>query len=689
MASYALKPDDTTSVNDDLFVVVAGGLRYHLQVGVNINAAVLGVAYGLSTSAQRTALQNAVNAASRSRRDLLIENVSQKIYEVSGTLYLSYDATNNPGWRGVVNELGTQGRTLIRGQGRTASGTLRSVMSSGTYPTVTRNGSTWIRLTNTSTSGVVANDIQSYQNSNVELDTLTVEQQVPDYVMNLKGVFKWTFREIFVGNANGAGSGIKIEDGDQIQINDMVVVGNENTYSSGDGIGLYLVNEAIDSSIHNWNYVLVRFFKYGIIVGHASASTSNVIGQSSFTSIITNGAHYGMWVRGKTQSTTLVACQLRGTVVAFWVSGQADTTHMIGGSLSLSQMAYVLIGNPQAGASDNFTNRTIIENVKFVNPAKNSVMVWVHTPSTTNTNSDWEVRGCIANDSGEAFFGLLMTGTPRNGTWERNTMPPYKLTLSNVTNFVVGATVTAGTRTAIITEVGSNYIIVRNATGKLQTNATITSGSGSATILSQSGCIQEIMTVRYGWLTYTGLSGTFVADEVLNFSDGKTARVAAFNSTTSMLTVYECSSTISSGTSVTGATSGATCTVSAVAGTNALGDVTSFSVYTSKERGTVNPIYSVLTMNSGLVTDVLTGGATLNFGTIAAGAVVERTITITGLRAAHVIEVTPTNVAGVSGLLTLQKFRSADDTLTIRLGNPTAASIAVTTQLWRVVAWGF
>lgn len=94
--------------------------------------------------------------------------------------------------------------------------------------------------------------------------------------------------------------------------------------------------------------------------------------------------------------------------------------------------------------------------------------------------------------------------------------------------------------------------------------------------------------------------------------------------------------------------------------------------------------------NSYQFAKVLTGGATLNFGSVAAQSSVERTITITGSSGSLQTAVISNPAGNVGNNLVWSSFVSAFDasanttTVTIRVTNPTGAAITSTQLAWRV-----
>ena len=94
-----------------------------------------------------------------------------------------------------------------------------------------------------------------------------------------------------------------------------------------------------------------------------------------------------------------------------------------------------------------------------------------------------------------------------------------------------------------------------------------------------------------------------------------------------------------------------------------------------------------LSVNGSKVTNILTATATLDYGSIAAGAVAELTITVTGAVANDSVLVGPPTTLN-TGLI-VSGFVSAADTVTVRVFNGTAGAIDPASSTWRATVISF
>jgi len=90
---------------------------------------------------------------------------------------------------------------------------------------------------------------------------------------------------------------------------------------------------------------------------------------------------------------------------------------------------------------------------------------------------------------------------------------------------------------------------------------------------------------------------------------------------------------------------------------------------------------ALIDANTARLDNILSGSATLDFGSIAAGAVAELTITVTGAVAGSPVSLSPPS--GIEASLVWSGYVSAADTVTVRLYNPTGGAVDPASGEWK------
>lgn len=348
-----------------------------------------------------TYIQNAINYTATARKTRLIFPAG--LFNFS-RLYFMYDAVLNPEFPSG-NSL--QGRITVSGAGR---GDHLNLPASGT-----RVGTVLVSSATTGDCLIAEKDASPYPLKRFVLEDFTVESATSGTAVSTKGMFKGRLSRLVISNTHASGSGLLVKNYDSSIFEDILIIGNTTTYSTGRG--LYAYNQDIDGSLSKFSKVLVRGFTTGYEFGLV-ASTGEFSKFNSLTNCATTDCDVGVIVGDRVESFEFNACQFRGRNYGARTRGRnkyntfRNTVFNIFGSSSPVACFGIGQGADATTATTRQTDDLLLDNCQFTGITTGvSGVKWVNSSLVRNI----ELRKPHFEGDGNGT-GITFDGAPTSGS---------------------------------------------------------------------------------------------------------------------------------------------------------------------------------------------------------------------------------------------------------------------------------
>lgn len=289
--------------------VVGGSSSAYLLPYVNAkDVQFSGGAKGDGVTDDTTALQAFINYCVNNQRAGMIP---AGVYLCS-RLYAKYDVTNNPSGSttprnfSIFGEgrLGDDGRISVADPDRTV---IKFTAATGTLFDFSTQGSPWPMR-------------------NIDFHDITLVGNTTGYVLDTSGAFKCQFARIGIWNDNVAANGWKMNNFDQVAVDDVFVMGKKSSISSGVAVDLRAQETAIDGSLSVFKKVLVLGYDIGFYCGEErdNGVDGNYQGYNTFISCAANNCNIALILGDRWNGNTFINSQLRGEVYGVRMGSRAD-----------------------------------------------------------------------------------------------------------------------------------------------------------------------------------------------------------------------------------------------------------------------------------------------------------------------------------------------------------------------------
>lgn len=227
-------------------------------------------------------------------------------------LYAKYDATNNPSGSttprnfAIFGEgrLGDDGRISVADPDRTV---IQFTATSGDLFDFSTEGSPWPMR-------------------NIDFHDITLTGNTTGFIFNTSGAFKCQFARIGIWNENATGNGWKMNNFDQVSVDDVFIMGKKNNISSGTALDLRAQETAIDGSLSTFKKVLVLGYDIGFYCGEErdNGVDGNYQGYNTFISCAANNCNTALILGDRWAGNTFINSQLRGEIYGVRIGSRAD-----------------------------------------------------------------------------------------------------------------------------------------------------------------------------------------------------------------------------------------------------------------------------------------------------------------------------------------------------------------------------
>lgn len=274
-----------------------------------------GGAKGDGITDDTAALQAFINYCANNKRAGIIPS---GIYRVS-KLYGKYHAVDNPSGTTTPRNFHIFGEGRLGDEGHLSSSTPeRTVIfftnSTGTLFDFSTVGSPWPMR-------------------NIYLSDITLQGATSGFVLDTSGAFKCHFTRIGIWNNVFVGSGWKMNNFDQVVVDDVFIMGKRFNMSNGVGFDLRAQETAIDGSLSVFKKVLVQYIDTAFYCGEERDNGVDGHFQkfNTFISCAATDCNTAMILGDRWIGNTFISSQLRGDVYGIRLGSRADQNTFVGG----------------------------------------------------------------------------------------------------------------------------------------------------------------------------------------------------------------------------------------------------------------------------------------------------------------------------------------------------------------------
>lgn len=245
---------EAASAATDHHLTTAGGVKLYAEAlfGRAFHVDQFGAAVSGSAGANTTAIQNAINAASKVKLVEVWFGAGQYLFN---NLFLHYHATDNPGFNSAAYE---QGRIILKGAGRHTKNNYTNSSVRGTV------------LKSASSTGTAA--IYALNGQMVRFEDMSIVANNTTKIMHIEGCEQNSGMTNVFFKQEGTGAGCWWKDLWNSHFENVFGEGAGKATSTGEG--LYIFNEALAAGFISLNTVNVNNFGKSIVLGHQTRTSA-------------------------------------------------------------------------------------------------------------------------------------------------------------------------------------------------------------------------------------------------------------------------------------------------------------------------------------------------------------------------------------------------------------------------------
>ena len=323
-----------------------------------------------------------------------------------GRLYGKYHSTNNPSGSttprnfSIFGEgrLGDDGRISVADPDRTV---IKFTETTGTLFDFSTQGSPWPMR-------------------NIDFHDITLVGNTSGYVLDTSGAFKCQFARIGIWNDVFVGSGWKMNNFDQVAVDDVFIMGKRFNMSNGVGFDLRAQETAIDGSLSVFKKVLVQYIDTAFYCGEERDNGVDGHFQkfNTFISCAATDCNTAMILGDRWIGNTFISSQLRGDVYGIRLGSRADQNTFVGGVVQCNDetnaVSALYIGYGSIAANKQ-AQGNVFRNVSFQTNKQTAPPVIWNTDGTSSLVKHNVLEDCVfesINTSGlSASVGIQFTNS--------------------------------------------------------------------------------------------------------------------------------------------------------------------------------------------------------------------------------------------------------------------------------------
>lgn len=185
--------------------------------------------------------------------------------------------------------------------------------------------------------------------------------------MKVRGGQSWTYDRLRFLQKNSGGNGLWLRNPDQVQMEDIVIVGT-SPFGAGT-VGFRFENVEIDSSGNYLHNFIIREFENTVELGADPSAATEQTAFSIFSLMRCRDNDVGALIANEMNSNLFLGCQFRGGVAAARIYGQQRNSLFYGCGFTPFGSPDVMleIGDPSGTAGENRIRNIVLEGCLFNN----------------------------------------------------------------------------------------------------------------------------------------------------------------------------------------------------------------------------------------------------------------------------------------------------------------------------------